>query len=99
MMSGAPGEAKDGASAALEESSANGMDASTVVVDRAALLKITGNDEELATEFLRRFRNQQESLVLPVKHSLDDIDMAAIKTAAHRLKGAARTIGAAALSL
>jgi len=50
-------------------------------------------------QFLRSFREQQEGLFLPVKQALDEIDMAAIKTAAHRLKGAARTIGAVGLSL
>jgi CheY-like chemotaxis protein len=80
-----------------EDASVHAPDPS-VVIDHAILLDITGNDEELAAEFLRRFREQQESLFLPLKQALDDIDMPAIKSAAHRLKGAARTIGAMALS-
>ena len=46
---------------------------------------------------MRSFREQQESLLSPVKQALDEIDMPAIKAAAHRLKGAARTIGAVGL--
>jgi PAS domain S-box-containing protein len=86
----------DGASAAPDQSRSNGGD-SAMVIDRALLLEITGSDEEMAAQFLRGFREQQDHLFLPVKQALDEIDMAAIKAAAHRLKGAARTIGAVRL--
>ncbi len=89
---------KDDPALGPHQTRSNGTDPSTIV-DRAILLEITGNDEELAMQFLRSFREQQEGLFLPVKQALDEIDMAAIKTAAHRLKGAARTIGAVGLSL
>ena len=89
---------KDDPAPRPHQTGSNGTDPSTIV-DRAILLEITGNDEELAMQFLRSFREQQEGLFLPVKQALDEIDMAAIKTAAHRLKGAARTIGAVGLSL
>ncbi len=97
MTTGDDDQHQDTPSPAPQQASAHEPDTSTVI-DHAILLEITGNDEELASEFLRRFRDEQESLFLPVKQALDDIDMPAIKTAAHRLKGAARTIGAVALS-
>ena len=89
---------RDETSVRARPTSSDGTDASNVI-DRAILLEVTGNDEQLAMEFLRGFRDQQESLLLPVKQALDEIDLAVIKTAAHRLKGAARTIGAVPLSL
>ena len=97
MTMGDAGKQQDTLSPTRQQASVNAPDTSTVI-DHGILLEITGNDEELASEFLRRFRDQQESLFLPVKQALDDIDMPAVKTAAHRLKGAARTIGAVALS-
>jgi len=89
---------KDDPAPRQHQTHANGTDASTII-DRAILLEITGNDEELAMQFLRSFREQQEDLFFPVKQALDEIDMETIRTAAHRLKGAARTIGAVGLSL
>jgi PAS domain S-box-containing protein len=97
MVIGSAHSQRGARSATFQQHSADALDSLTVI-DHGILLEITGNDEELAAEFLRRFREQQESLFLPVKQALDDIDMPAIKTAAHRLKGAARTIGAVALS-
>ena len=87
---------EDAASATPHQSSSIGIDSSSAI-DRAILLEITGNDEEMAIQFLCSFREQQESLLLPVKQALDEIDMAAVGAAAHRLKGAVRTIGAVEL--
>jgi CheY-like chemotaxis protein/HPt (histidine-containing phosphotransfer) domain-containing protein len=93
-----PSKQKDDPAPRPHQTGSNGTDPSAIV-DRAILLEITGNDEELAMQFLRSFREQQEGLFLPVKQALDEIDMTTMKTAAHRLKGAARTIGAVGLSL
>jgi HPt (histidine-containing phosphotransfer) domain-containing protein len=52
----------------------------------------------MAASLLRNFAEQQEAQFRPLRHALSANDLSGIAHAAHRLKGAARTIGAMALS-
>jgi two-component system sensor histidine kinase/response regulator len=68
--------------------------ADACAVDWTMLLEVTGNDRKLGAQLLRDFQEQRTELILPLKEALDGADPTAMAAAAHRLKGAARTIGA-----
>ena len=63
-------------------------------LDRATVDEICGEDDGLARELLARFCNQNDDDAQKLREAVARNDAEALRTYAHRMKGAARTIGA-----
>jgi signal transduction histidine kinase/DNA-binding response OmpR family regulator len=68
------------------------------LIDEATLHEITGGDVELEREVFRRFREENDHDAAEVLRGLETRDLALVTQAAHRMKGAGKTLGAAALA-
>ena len=76
----------------------DGATDSAPTIDRRVLDEVTGGDDQMALEILREFRDSQFLQVERVHAALAGDDPSAVARASHRLKGAARTIGATELA-
>jgi PAS domain S-box-containing protein len=77
--------------------SAAEVDDSSGVIDPQVLDEITGGSDDMAISLLRDFAEQQEVQFRSLRQAFSANDLAGIAHAAHRLKGAVRTIGAGPL--
>ncbi len=69
-----------------------------VPVDRALLSMVSGGDEGAEREILARFRKFNGEDVIHLTKAAENWDLPELQQAAHRIKGASRTIGATALA-
>ena len=67
-------------------------------VDAASLADVSGGDAEMEREILADFRAANRADMAQLRDALAGRDIAAVARTAHRVKGACRTIGAAALA-
>jgi len=67
-------------------------------IDRSALAGISGGNAESEREILADFRRVNDADTAKLKQAVDNRQLDQVKHAAHRIKGAGRTIGAAALA-
>jgi len=67
-------------------------------VDRAHLLARLGGDEELMADVIRLFLDDCPNVLASIKRAVDQRDTAAIRSAAHALKGASGNLAAAGLT-
>jgi HPt (histidine-containing phosphotransfer) domain-containing protein len=67
-------------------------------LDRTSLALITGGDAAMEREILADFRATNDGDVAALREALARRDLAQVASAAHRVKGACRTVGAGALA-
>jgi CheY-like chemotaxis protein/HPt (histidine-containing phosphotransfer) domain-containing protein len=80
------------AKAAVEAAAATGDDAAPI--DRSVLAQASGGDAELEREMLEQFRRFNAGDVARLAEAREGRDLEGVIHAAHRIKGAARTLGA-----
>jgi CheY-like chemotaxis protein len=68
------------------------------VIDRSALREISDGDEALELEILSQFRHANAQDVSALERALAARSLVQVTQAAHRIKGAARSVGAMALA-
>ena len=71
-----------------------GIDGESCLLDAAALLEITGGDRELSAAILRDFLDSTATDLARIEDALASGDADEVRRQAHRVKGAARTVGA-----
>jgi two-component system, NarL family, sensor histidine kinase EvgS len=72
--------------------------ASATAVDAAALAELTGGDRAVERDILREYRIANDADALALREALGRRDLPGIARAAHRMKGAARLVGARGLA-
>jgi HPt (histidine-containing phosphotransfer) domain-containing protein len=75
----------------------SGSEADAPAVDVRVLAELVGPEPEVIAEFLGQYRSSARSLVADIRAARDAGDLDAIGGAAHKLKSAARAIGARGL--
>jgi PAS domain S-box-containing protein len=88
----------DGAFAPRPSSAVSEGELAILGIDVRAGLKRTGSNRQRYESLLRKFADQQEAVVADIKAALAIGDGGTAERAAHSLKGAAGTLGAASLS-
>jgi PAS domain S-box-containing protein len=67
-------------------------------IDRAVLAELSDGDPETEREILESFRRYNEEDAVKLRKALQSGDLAEVTRAAHRMKGASRTLGASGLA-
>ena len=68
------------------------------LLDPAVLAELTGGDDAIASEVLRDFLDTTAQDLHELAHARDHVDAAALTRQAHKIKGAARLVGAGELA-
>src|SRR5579885_583985 len=82
----------------MQQPSRDRADEPDAPVDRASLAQVSGGDAVMEREILADFRSANDADLEALRAALGRRDLAQVVKAAHRAKGACRTVGAAALA-